>query len=244
VLFNSTSSSLTFAYTGALTKEKGVFDIIEIARLLRKYPALKVNLIGEGTLAEVGQLDDLIKKYGLRCAVRRCGVLSGKEKFDILKESTMFLFPTFFRAETQPLAVIEALALGIPAIVSDWRGLKSIIQDGVNGAILPPQNPQAFADRIEQIIQSNEFSEMKRAARETYLAHFTQEGFFGRISAVFSEALTPAEWERSSKEVIKRKWKFRRRERLQIYGSVRSFERHRFAGIVGRFRGLGCTLID
>jgi glycosyltransferase involved in cell wall biosynthesis len=186
----SPPENLTLSFIGALTKEKGIFDIVEIVHILKnKYPNLVVNLIGEGTGEEVSALDALIDSYNLKDNIIRRGVLAGQAKFDLLRASTLFLFPTFFRAETQPLAVIEALAIGLPAIVSDWRGLRTLIDDGVNGAVLPPQKPEVFAAKIDEIIKSGKLPDMRKAARAMFLARYTAAHFQRNLCKAFDEAL-------------------------------------------------------
>ncbi|WP_028580028.1 glycosyltransferase family 4 protein [Desulfogranum japonicum] len=169
---------LVLSYIGVLTREKGVFDIVEIARHLKeRRKDFTVNLIGQGTADEVEKLDQLVQKYGLESNIFRRGIVSGEPKFDMLRRTTFFLFPTFFRAETQPLAVIEAMAMGIPAVVSNWRGLATIVDDGQNGAILPAHNPELYAEKICHLLDQGCVPSMQEAARSKYISSFTQEKF-------------------------------------------------------------------
>jgi glycosyltransferase involved in cell wall biosynthesis len=179
---------LGFAFTGVLTEEKGIFDLVEIAKILGQHiDRFTFHLIGEGNNDEVSRFDERVQQCGLQAHIKRHGVLTGQAKFDVLKSCTLFLFPTFFRAETQPLAVIEAMAIGMPAVVSDWRGLRSIVDDGVNGAVLPARNPEAFAIRILEILNSGKLDEMRVAARASYLERFTQKRFTDKMGELFRE---------------------------------------------------------
>jgi glycosyltransferase involved in cell wall biosynthesis len=182
------ANRLRFCYVGVLTEEKGVYDLVEIARRLRDfYTDFLIDIVGEGTNDEVSRLDALIRKYALDENLKRRGVLLDKDKFNLLAKSSLFLFPTFFRSETQPLAVIEAMALGIPAVVSDWRGLKSIVDDGVNGGLVPPRDPAAFATKIVEIMKCDDLAKMKRAARQRYLRDFTLEAFLNKIEGALAD---------------------------------------------------------
>jgi colanic acid/amylovoran biosynthesis glycosyltransferase len=105
--------------------------------------------------------------------VRLTGVLFGGQKFKLLQQTTIFLFPTFFRAETQPTAIMEALALGIPAVAYDWRGVSSIIEPGVNGYLAPPHDIHAFCQAVEAILADGNIDRMRSEARRTFLERFT-----------------------------------------------------------------------
>lgn len=181
---------LRFCFIGAVTEEKGVLDLVEIARRLREYRSdFVIDLIGEGLDDEIERLDALIAAHGLQRHLVRRGVLLGEQKFAVLRKATLFLFPTYFRAETQPLVVIEAAAVGVPSVASDWRGLRSIVVDGVTGALIPPRSPAAFADKVIELLESGKLPAMKRAARQHFLENFTQELFLRRLEEIFASLL-------------------------------------------------------
>src|SRR5258708_13566638 len=129
--------------------------------------------VGEGNGAEVGRLKELISRYDLQKIVRLTGVLVDEKKFTLLQQTTIFLFPTYFRAETQPTVIMEALAVGVPAVAYDWRGINTIIDQGVNGYVVPVRDIEAFCQAIEQILNSRNIDRMPAAAPRIYLERFT-----------------------------------------------------------------------
>lgn len=160
---------LALTFVGAMTEEKGIFDIVELARLLRDMGLdPDVRCIGEGTEEETSKFDSLVQEYELGSNVRRLGLRKGREKFDVIGSSAFFIFPTFFRAETQPLAVIEATAMGVPTIVSDWRGLRGIVEDGNNGYVVPVRDMAAAADRIAQAWNGGDLEYLSSQARQKF----------------------------------------------------------------------------
>jgi glycosyltransferase involved in cell wall biosynthesis len=180
------AEQLSFAFIGAVTAEKGIFDLVEIARLLRDNGhRFVLYVVGEGTPEETAKLDDLVRRYDLDAYVKKTGVLAGKRKFQLLSSITVFLFPTYFRAETQPLAVIEAISLGVPVVASDWRGLNTIVDHGVNGYLVPPRDPLAFCRAIEQILSGDNIHLMREAAREIFLERFSMERFAEDLKRAF-----------------------------------------------------------
>ena len=170
----SSEEGLSFTFIGLITEDKGVFDLVSIARLLRASGyEFKMNIVGEGSPDEIARLRNLIHQYNLADFVRLTGVLIGREKFELLQKTTIFVFPTYFRAETQPTAIMEALAVGVPVVASDWRGINTIIDNGVNGYIVSPRDPASFCHAIITILTSGQMDSMRIAARRIFLERFT-----------------------------------------------------------------------
>ena len=116
---------LSFTFVGLIVEDKGVFDLIEIARLLRdRGYRFILSIVGEGLPRDIARLKELIWRYGLAEFVRLTGVLIDEKKFKVLQETTIFLFPSYFRAETQPTVIMEALSVGVPVVAYDWRGIE------------------------------------------------------------------------------------------------------------------------
>jgi glycosyltransferase involved in cell wall biosynthesis len=185
-----TPSCLTFI--GALISEKGIFDLVEIAGLLKhRGQAFHINVLGEGTDADVARFDRLVAERGLSQQVTRLGVVTGSAKFDILFNTTVFLFPSFFRAETQPLALIEAHAMGVPAVAYDWRGVRTIVEDGSTGFVVPLRDTTRFAERIELMLTQARVREMGVNARRRFEDRFTIPQFNAKLreSLLTSHAL-------------------------------------------------------
>ena len=164
------NTELSFTFVGVITEDKGVFDLVEIARLLRdRGYRFTMSLVGEGNVREVARLKELICSYNLEKFVRPTGVLVGEQKFGLLQQTTIFLFPTYFRAETQPTVIMEALALGLPVVAYDWRGICTIIDQGVNGYLVRSRDVDAFCQAIEKILTDGNIHSMRSAARRIFL---------------------------------------------------------------------------
>jgi glycosyltransferase involved in cell wall biosynthesis len=181
---------LSFAFVGLVTEDKGVFDLVEIARLLRdKGHQFTMSIVGEGLPNEVARLEGLIRLYDLTKSVRLTGVLVGEEKFRLLRQTTVFLFPTFFRAETQPTALMEALAVGVPIVAYDWRGINTIIDQGVNGYMVPSRDVNAFCGAIDKILANEHIDAMRAAARRIFEERFTPERHVEALRRAFESLM-------------------------------------------------------
>ncbi|MEX2285186.1 MAG: glycosyltransferase family 4 protein [Gemmatimonadota bacterium] len=178
----------TLTYIGALIEDKGIFDLISIAGILksRDLPFV-LHVVGEGTAKVAARFDRLVTEHGLADCVQRRGVLTGKAKFDLLVTTDVFVFPSYFRAETQPLAIIEAQAMGVPAVAYDWRGINTTVADGESGYLVPVRDTSGFAQRVLQILERSTVQRMGGNARRHYLEHFTLARFRRELSTAVLE---------------------------------------------------------
>ncbi len=105
-------------FLGRLHYTKGIFDLVKIwANIIKIKPRAKLALIGDGEKAIVIKLKREIKKNNLENNILFLGYLIRKEKFKALKEGRIFVFPS--SDESWGVAVMEALACGLPAVVYD-----------------------------------------------------------------------------------------------------------------------------
>jgi glycosyltransferase involved in cell wall biosynthesis len=100
----------------------------------------------------------------------------------------LFVFPS--ATDTFGMAVLEAQACGLPALVTDAGGPKEIIRDGATGWVLPGDDLPAWAGKILEIAAwvaraPGEYAALRRAAREHIVAHYTWSRF---MEAMFQPA--------------------------------------------------------
>jgi glycosyltransferase involved in cell wall biosynthesis len=71
--------------------------------------------------------------------------------------------------EGQPLALVEAMSYGCPIVTTAVGGIPELIDDGVNGLLCPPKDPECLAKKIQVLIENPILRKnLGRAARETY----------------------------------------------------------------------------
>jgi glycosyltransferase involved in cell wall biosynthesis len=165
---------------GRLSPEKG-FDVLvrAFARLAPWYPDWTLLVLGAGPQRE--QLEDLADSLGVRDHVHWAGWVDRPES--ALLESSVFVLPS--RYEGFPNALLEAMACGLPCVASACEsGPAEIIRDGVDGLLVPPDNVDALADALRQLV-SDEAKRARlgrRAAEVT--SRFSRETFFARWDEV------------------------------------------------------------
>jgi glycosyltransferase involved in cell wall biosynthesis len=130
-------------FVGRLAPEKGLHSLIEAWPIvLESFPEARLTLVGEGP-ARAG-LAERIERLGLGSAIAMPG--SSSDPGAILRESDLFVLPS--REEGMSIALLEAMALGMPLVASAIPGNRKLISDGIHGRLAPPDDSNALARAI------------------------------------------------------------------------------------------------
>jgi len=165
---------------GRLSPEKG-FDVLirAFAQLAPWYPDWALQILGTGPERE--RLERLAETLGVRDNVHWAGWCDRPEA--MLLDASVFVLPS--RYEGFPNALLEAMACGLPCIASDCdSGPAEIIRDGVDGLLVPPDNVEALAQTLQQLVadQARRAALGRRAG--DVAGRFSREAFFARWEAV------------------------------------------------------------
>lgn len=148
----------TFTLISRLLVSKGIHELVEAARMVRlTYPQARFWIVGplENEThpdairrAEIDQwvAEGLIEYTGFTDDVR-----------PVLAATTCFVLPSYYR-EGVPRTNLEALAMGLPIVTTDWVGCRDTVEDGVNGFLVPIKDARALADRIERYLAQPELA--------------------------------------------------------------------------------------
>jgi glycosyltransferase involved in cell wall biosynthesis len=85
------------------------------------------------------------------------GAVPRKEVAELLARSDIFVLPSLFEGLSN--ACIEAMATGLPVVVTDVGGMSELVRDGVDGFVVPPEDPAALAERIGKLIDDPTLAE-------------------------------------------------------------------------------------
>jgi glycosyltransferase involved in cell wall biosynthesis len=174
-------------YAGSLYPLKGVHDLIQAIANVRKH-GLKVNLtiVGEGQQKEA--LTALTRALHIEEHVKFEGFVPYLNMPQYYRRSDIFCFPTL--GEPFGKAVTEAMACGKPVIATNVGGPAEIIQDEVDGLLVPPSNPEAIALQITRLIEDkNERRRLGERARETAVNRFSWSTIAEKYHQLYSELL-------------------------------------------------------
>ena len=93
----------------------------------------------------------------------------------LLEDSHIVAFPSYYR-EGVPKSLIEASAIGRPIITCDSIGCRDVVEDGINGFLIEPQNPQQLADKLRVLILDRQLRvTMGKNARKKAESEFSIE---------------------------------------------------------------------
>ena len=106
-------------------------------------PGLTLDLVGDGELR--GDLERQTRSLGLDDRVRFHGYVSRDRLAEMMRDADLHLLPSL--RESQPHVVAEALATGMPTVATDAGGTAEMLEEG-GGVVVPPADPQAFADAL------------------------------------------------------------------------------------------------
>lgn len=160
-------------YVGTLTRRKGLIDLAAAMDLLvDRGVQLPVEVIGgsnEVGEVEAGKVRETVLASRGRFAFK--GSLETARVRERLAEACLFVLPSHW--EGQPIAILEAMAAGLPVVVTSIGANPDVVRDGVDGLLVPPHDPMRLADALERLARDPRLRlRMGAAARERAIAQF------------------------------------------------------------------------
>jgi len=144
---NITTSSFVFLYVGRLEPHKGIVELINVFnKIAVKYSNINLLIVGDGSLRKIVE-DSSVKHEN----VKYTGRLSGDELLDTFCIANSFVLPSTF--EPWGLVINEAMAAGLPVIVSDRVGCNSdLVDEGKTGFIYDATDVNQLAIQMEKLV--------------------------------------------------------------------------------------------
>ena len=173
--------------TCRMIREKGVFELVEAAELFRNEYEDKVDF------CIVGGLDDhlgAITKDEIEavCDGNYIKWLGRREDIkELLQQCHIYAFPSYYK-EGIPKSLIEAAAIGRPIVTTQNIGCKEVVEDGVNGYLVPVKDSVSLADKIKLLIDDKNLRiRMGKASRMIAEKNFSLDEVVGKHLAIYQE---------------------------------------------------------
>ena len=162
------------SFSGTLIKRKGVEDFLQaLAIIKRSRPDISACFIGPPE--DSAYMEHLVKMADSLNVLGNCHFIGRLEDHkDVLKEvasSSLFVYPT--HADTAPLSLAEAMAMGKAVIATDVDGIPAMISQGENGILVPVAQPEVLAAEILGLLGDQEMRKrLGEKARQYAMEHF------------------------------------------------------------------------
>jgi len=177
-------------FLGRLDHEKHIHNLLRAVALLPEGLGVEVELVGKG--GEQEYLEQLAVDLGIRDRVHFYGHISEEDLPKAYERCTVFAMPSI--AELQSIATMEAMASGRPIVAADAMALPHLVHDGDNGYLFPPNDVEAFADRLLRVLTASEDELERLSENSLYLiqAHDIQRTLAIFEQIYIGEAVTDA----------------------------------------------------
>ncbi len=171
-------------FAGAMGRLKGERDLVRaIERASRKLPNLRVMMLGHGSET----VKELCAETGVLRRLDYFGPAPMNQRVEFFRQADLFVLPTY--AEGMPVAVIEAMAAGLPVITTPVGGIPDLITDGVEGWLVAPGEVAALAEKIE-LLAGDESMRLAMGGRAVLkAAQFDRHEVFALLDQVLRELL-------------------------------------------------------
>ncbi|HAQ21323.1 MAG TPA: glycosyltransferase family 1 protein [Prolixibacteraceae bacterium] len=179
-----------YVFIGRLVADKGINELVTAFNVVyQKHPSAKLLLVGprESELDPLNNETEQILKNNP--AIICTGFQQDVRSF--LAVSNVLVFPSY--REGFPNVPMQAGAMGLPCIVTNINGCNEIIQDNVNGIIIPPKDAFALENAMIELLDNSEKRErLARNARPLIVERYEQQMIWQLIKQEYDEQLIAA----------------------------------------------------
>jgi glycosyltransferase involved in cell wall biosynthesis len=170
---------------GSLYPVKGHKYLIDAApSVLGRFPQAVFLIVGQGGLRE--ELEAHAKRLGVAGHLRFLG--HREDVRNLLSIYDIFVLPSL--SEGMPLALLEAMAGGVPAVATRVGGVPEVLEDGKTGLVVPPGDSRALADSITTLLEHPPLAkELSEAARQMAATRFSLTRMVTAYEGIYSELI-------------------------------------------------------
>ncbi len=183
----------TVVVTARLSEEKGHFVLLQAAAQLRDQGVrLRLRFVGPGHLA--GAIAERAQELGMADDVQLLGALPPARVREELLAADIFCLPT--SAEGLPVALMEAMAIGLPVVTTFISGIPELVIDGVTGCVVPAARADLIARSIASVLDApGRSAEMITTAREHVARHHDARATARELFALLSSSHQIEAWQ-------------------------------------------------
>ena len=182
-------NNINILFLAVLIERKGIFDLIEASRIIinnKKLLNYNIKFTIAGTGSSEYKCKNKVSEYKLDSFFDFKGWITGKEKYNLLKESQIFVLPSY--NEGLPVAILEAMSYGLPIISTNVGSIEDAVKDNFNGFLINPGDINLLAHRItECILNKNMWEEFSQNSRKFIENIYDDKLYFNNIENLYLE---------------------------------------------------------
>jgi len=172
-----------------LTEEKGLqYGIQAISRLLKKTPEidLKYHIVGDGPLK--ASLEKQVEEAALNNNVLFLGGMNQKDVIQEMQKAHIFLLPSI--EEVLPVVLMEAMAVGLPAISTNVGSVSQIVKNNKSGFVVEKKDVNAIADKLLFLIERPElWRAMGSTGRKNIEEHYNINALNDKLVSIYKNLI-------------------------------------------------------
>lgn len=177
----------TIVHMGRLSYEKSIHDVVAAsAHIMKRLPNTRLMLIGDGP--ERGKLEALTQELSIANQTVFTGYVYGQDLVHALAQGDIFI--TGSKSENMPLAILEAMAVGLPIVAVRSLGLEEMLRDGENAYLTDPDQPLELADAALTLLQDNTLRKKFAAASRALSNAYSQDVVMNRVIDLYTRTIS------------------------------------------------------
>lgn len=188
---NVYDENLRFIFLSNLINDKGVCELLKACEMLKdKGLKFHCDYVGKSGDIDSKELIELINSKKLTDKVSYLGPKYGDEKFNVISQHDVLVFPTYYEGETFGLVLLEAMQMGLACISTYEGAIPHIIDNNVTGLLVEQRNVKELADKMESCINNHtEVKKMGQKGKEKYFKLYTRDIFEQNITNILINCL-------------------------------------------------------
>lgn len=183
-------------FVGSLRPVKGAIYLIEAMKIIAdKNTNTRLFIVGDGE--ERKYLENRSRDLNIDRYVNFVGQVPNEEVPWYMVSGDIFILPSL--SEGFPVAVLEAMASGLPVISTNLGALHEFVKDGKNGFLAEPKNPEQIADKILMLLEDDELRERMSKENKEVVKRYSWGAIIERLERIYINVLSDYEIKKARK---------------------------------------------
>jgi len=198
----SAEQTFNLIYLSYMIESKGYWDVLKAVRILVQEHKKNIHCVFAGAFkhsvdAEMhgNELEaaDGFRQYiadnNLQPHIAYCEGLMGEAKAQAFLKAHVFLLPSYFKFEGQPVSILEAMAYGAVPVVTHYRMIPNMVTDEV-GLFVEPKSPEQIAKKILFLMDNPEiYAKLSQGCVDRFLANYTLDKYSMNMLQVINKIM-------------------------------------------------------